>query len=212
MGYTIPLRVRKCAVKSIATCEIFFSSSAYQQIPTSARIPVCDLADRKFLAFSKPPAANTMKVNNTSSKISDVGFEWISANLDQISLYVPNFALVGLSIFFFLYYRPVNLCKTCSMDVWKEKTLYYVLTCKQRIPSAGLGSSFLINGLVWMNSHGLESRSERRFKTWFGPFLIWKPDFSPCEHKAISKSGFWNTFWNAKKGCFGSWYALKAWF
>ena len=66
------------------------------------RIPVCDLADRKFLAFSKPPAANTMKVNNTSSKISDVGFEWISANLDQISLYVPNFALVGLSIFFFV--------------------------------------------------------------------------------------------------------------
>ena len=103
-GYTIPLRVGKGAVKSIATRENFFvfkclSADTYKR----ARIPVCDLADRKFLALSKLPAANTMKVNNTSSKISDVGFEWISANLDQISLYVPNFALVGLSIFFFLY-------------------------------------------------------------------------------------------------------------
>ena len=33
------------------------------------------------------------------NKISDLGFEWISANLDQISLYVPNFALLCLSIF-----------------------------------------------------------------------------------------------------------------
>ena len=31
----------------------------------------------------------------------------------------------------------------------------------------------------WVCLHGLESRSERRFKTWFGLFLIWKPDFSP---------------------------------
>ena len=36
---------------------------------------------------------------------------------------------------------------------------------------------------LWLCSHGLESRSERRFRTWFGPFLIWKPDFSPCELK-----------------------------
>ena len=42
----------------------------------------------------------------------------------------------------------------------------------------------------WVCSHGLESRSERRFKTWFGPFLIWKPDFSPCEHKAVSNQAF----------------------
>ena len=39
-------------------------------------------------------------------------------------------------------------------------------------------------------SHGLESRSERRFRTWFGPFLIWKPDFSPCERKAVSNQAF----------------------
>ena len=67
-----------------------------------------DLADSRFLAFSKPPAANTMKVNNSSSKISDVSFEWISANLDQISLYV------GLSIF----------AKRVSLDEWKEKTFF----------------------------------------------------------------------------------------
>ena len=29
----------------------------------------------------------------------------------------------------------------------------------------------------WLCSHGQESRSERRFRTWFCPFLIWKPDF-----------------------------------
>ena len=64
-----------------------------------------DLADSRFLAFSKPPAANTMKVNNSSSKISDVSVEWISANLDQISL----------SIF----------GKRVSLNEWKEKTLYF---------------------------------------------------------------------------------------
>ena len=36
---------------------------------------------------------------------------------------------------------------------------------------------------LWVCLHGLESRSERRFKTWFGLFLIWKPDFSPCKQK-----------------------------
>ena len=50
----------------------------------------------------------------------------------------------------------------------------------------------------WLCSHGLESRSERRFRMWFGPFLIWKPDFSPCERKAVLKSGFWNA--KKKKG------------
>ena len=39
------------------------------------------------------------------------------------------------------------------------------------------------NGLC---SHGLESRSEWRFRTWLGPFLIKKPDFSPCERKVVS--------------------------
>ena len=66
----------------------------------------------------------------------------------------------------------------------------------------------------WVCLHGLESRSERRFKTWFGPFLIlahvnaklfqirllkrdkkgvldrdppWKPDSRPCERKAVSE-------------------------
>ena len=39
---------------------------------------------------------------------------------------------------------------------------------------------------LWLCSHGLKSRSERRFRTWFGSFLIWKPDFSPCERKAVS--------------------------
>ena len=42
----------------------------------------------------------------------------------------------------------------------------------------------------WVCLHGLESRSERRFKTWFGPFLIWKPDVSPCERKAVSNQAF----------------------
>ena len=57
----------------------------------------------------------------------------------------------------------------------------------------------------WVCLHGLESRSERRFKTWFGLFLIWKPDFSPCELfqirllKRVLKCG--------KKGRFGSWSA-----
>ena len=45
---------------------------------------------------------------------------------------------------------------------------------------------WLITVREWLCSHGLESRSERRFRTWFGPFLIWKPDFSPCERKAVS--------------------------
>ena len=43
-------------------------------------------------------------------------------------------------------------------------------------------------------SHGLESRSERCFGTWFGPFLIWKPDFSPCESKAVSNQAFETRF------------------
>ena len=54
--------------------------------------------------------------------------------------------------------------------------------------------------LLWLCSHGLESRSERHFGTWFSPFLIWKPDFSPWMWtQSCFKSGFWNAFWNAKK-------------
>ena len=56
-------------------------------------------------------------------------------------------------------------------------------------------------------SHGLESRSERRFRTWFGPFLIWKPDLSPCKRKAVSNQAFEARFETRKKGRFGSWSA-----
>ena len=52
----------------------------------------------------------------------------------------------------------------------------------------------------WLCSHELESRSERRFRTWFGPFLIWKPDFSPCERKAVSNQAFETRFEMRKKG------------
>ena len=48
--------------------------------------------------------------------------------------------------------------------------------------------------------HENESRFERRFGTWFGPFLIWKPDFSPCEHKAVSNQAFETRFETRKKG------------
>ena len=44
-----------------------------------------------------------------------------------------------------------------------------------------------------------ESRSERRFGKWFGPFLIWKPDFTLCECNAPSNQAFETRFWNAKK-------------
>ena len=92
---------------------LFASALIYQQIPTNAHS--IDLADsrevkRKFLAFSIKATCryDTIKVNNSSSKISDVSFEWISANLDQISLYV------GLSIF----------AKRVLLDEWKEKTFF----------------------------------------------------------------------------------------
>ena len=52
----------------------------------------------------------------------------------------------------------------------------------------------------WVCLHGLESRSERRFKTWFGLFLIWKPDFSPCKQKAVSNQAFGTRFETRKKG------------
>ena len=43
--------------------------------------------------------------------------------------------------------------------------------------------------------------NKRRFGMWFGPFLIWKPDFSPCERKAVSNQAFnWNGFETRKKG------------
>ena len=61
--------------------------------------------------------------------------------------------------------------------------------------------------LHWVCLHGLESRSERRFKTWFGLFLIWKPDFSPCKQKAVSNQAFGTRFETRKKGRFGSWSA-----
>ena len=54
----------------------------------------------------------------------------------------------------------------------------------------------IYNNLVWPGhcqwacSHENESRSERCFGTWFGPFLIWKPDFSPCDRKAVSNQAF----------------------
>ena len=51
----------------------------------------------------------------------------------------------------------------------------------------------------WLCSHGLESRSERRFRTWFSPFLIWKPDFSPCERKAVSNQAFETRFETGEK-------------
>ena len=51
----------------------------------------------------------------------------------------------------------------------------------------------------WLCSHGLESRSERRFGTWFGPFLIWKPDFSPGECKAVSNQAFETRFAKREK-------------
>ena len=56
-------------------------------------------------------------------------------------------------------------------------------------------------------THGLESHSKRRFRTWFGLFLIWKPDFSPCERKAISNQAFETRFWHAKKGFF--WIVIR---
>ena len=45
-----------------------------------------------------------------------------------------------------------------------------------------------------------ESRSERLFGTWFGPFLIWKPDFTLCERKALSNQAFETRFETPKKG------------
>ena len=48
----------------------------------------------------------------------------------------------------------------------------------------------LIRSTIGCGHMALESRSERRFRTWFGPFLIWKPDFSPCERKAVSNQAF----------------------
>ena len=59
----------------------------------------------------------------------------------------------------------------------------------------------------WLCSHGLESRSERRFRTWFGPFLIWKPDFSPCERKAVSNQAFEMRFETRKKRAF--WIVIR---
>ena len=53
---------------------------------------------------------------------------------------------------------------------------------------------------LWLCSHGLESRSERRFRMRFGPFLIWKPDFSPCERKAVSNQASETHFKMRKKG------------
>ena len=52
----------------------------------------------------------------------------------------------------------------------------------------------------WLCSHGLESCSERRFRTWFSPFLIWKPDFSPCERKVVSNQAFETRFETRKRG------------
>ena len=52
----------------------------------------------------------------------------------------------------------------------------------------------------WLCSHENESRSERRFGTWFGPFLIWKPDFSPCECNTVSNQAFETRFETRKKG------------
>ena len=53
--------------------------------------------------------------------------------------------------------------------------------------------------LCWLCSHGLEARSESRFRTWFGPFLIWS--LRPCERKA--KSVLFQTR-------FGSWSTLES--
>ena len=48
------------------------------------------------------------------------------------------------------------------------------------------GGAFDIGPVHMRTNHA----SERRFRTWFGPFLIWKPDFSPCERKAVSNQAF----------------------
>ena len=47
-------------------------------------------------------------------------------------------------------------------------------------------------------SHENESRSG----TWFSPFLIWKPDVSPCERKALSNQAFEMRFETHKKSVF----------
>ena len=51
----------------------------------------------------------------------------------------------------------------------------------------------------WACSQENESRSERRFGTWFGPFLIWKPNFTLCECKALSNLAFETRFETPKK-------------
>ena len=51
----------------------------------------------------------------------------------------------------------------------------------------------------WACWHENKSCSERRFGTWFGPFLIWKPDFSPCECKTVSNQAFETRYEMRKK-------------
>ena len=67
------------------------------------------------------------------------------------------------------------------------------------------------NSLYWVVNgvclHGLESRSKRRFKTWFGLFLIWKPDFSPCKQKAVSNQAFGTHFETRQKRAF--WIVIR---
>ena len=116
---------------------------------------------------------------------------------------IPN-QLIPVIVYFCLYILwevchsistgPPSIYNTCTkifIDI--DKTI-------ESSPSQLCSST---SNKQWLCSHELESRSERRFRTWFGPFLLWKPDFKPMWTQSCFKSGFWN----AKKLRFGSWSA-----
>ena len=96
-----------------------------------------------------------------------------------------------------------------SIDLWTpkwEKNLSYPSCPSSKETNwSTRGTNICTANTVyhWACSHENESRSERHFGTWFGPFLIWKPDFSPCKRKAVSNQAFETR----KKGRFGSWFA-----
>ena len=66
---------------------------------------------------------------------------------------------------------------------------------------------FRLMDTEWLCSHAHESRSERLYSTWYGPFLIWKPDFSPCECNAVSNQAFETHFETRKKRAF--WIVIR---
>ena len=57
----------------------------------------------------------------------------------------------------------------------------------------------IFNLFLWLPQWACSHENESRFRTWFGPFLIWKPDFSPCERKAVSNQAFETRFETRKK-------------